>query len=177
MSFNVGNILKAIGNEISKILDGAEYELKTVILPAVTAVGNALKAVIDADTSDLIGLLAGKAGQAMEDKVRTALDSLIPKLQLAQQFLNSGATSATILANIAKLISTAPAATQAAFYIEFTGLLASDLAGGLTVGEAVTIEQWWYANDPAWLASQQGTATPPATPPTTPPATPTTPAT
>lgn len=153
MSINVGKILKAIGGEIEKIFDGANHELKVIILPAVTAVGNALKAVIDADTADIIGHLVGSAGAAMEDKVRAALDVIIPKLQLAQQFLNTGGDSATVLASIAKMISTAPAATQTAFYIEFTGLLASDLAGGLTVSQAVQIEQWFYANDPAWLAS------------------------
>lgn len=165
MSFNVGKILKAIGAEISKILDGAEYELKTVILPAVTAVGNALKAITNADPADLIGrLVAGSAGAVAEDKLRTALNNIIPKLQLAQQFLSTGTDSATILANITKLISTAPAATQAAFYVEFTGLLASDLAGGLTIGEAVTIEQWWYANDPAYLATNPPAASTTPTP-------------
>lgn len=162
MSFKT--ILAAIGNEVKKILDGAEYELKTNILPAVTLVGQALKAVVDADPADLLGKLVGAAGAAMEDKVRAALPNIIPKLQLAQQFLASGTDSATILANIAKIISTASAATKSAFYIEFTGLLASDLAGGLTIGEAIQLEQYWYANDPAYtpppVAAPAATETP-----------------
>lgn len=157
-------LLQKIGQDISDIFKKTVNELETVILPAVTKVGNALKAVLDGDVTDIIGHLAGAAGAELEDKVRAAFDIIIPKLQLAQQFLSSGADNATILANIAKLISTAPAATQASFYIEFTGLLASDLAGGLTVAQAVQLEQWFYANDPSWSNTQK--ADPVQAPPT-----------
>lgn len=159
---SIKTILAAIGTEIKKIFDGSTSELKTVILPAIIAVGNAFKTVLDGDTTDIIGKLAGAAGAALEDKVRQIIDKVVPELQLAQQFLASGADSATILANIAKLISTAPAATQAAFYIEFTGLLASDLASGLTLAESVQLSQWFYQNyptaTPAASAPEEGTA-------------------
>lgn len=147
------SILQAIGNEVKKIFDGSVDEIKTVILPATIAVGNALKTVVDGDTTDILGKLAGAAGAAVEDKVRTAIDAIIPKLQLAQQFLATGTDSATILANITKMISTAPAATQAAFYIEFTGLLATDLSGGLTLAESITLAQWYYTNYPTPAAA------------------------
>jgi hypothetical protein len=168
----LNNILKAIGTEIQKIFGSAVAELKKTILPVVKDVTNALKGIIDADTTDILGSLLGAAGKAFEDKVRAALDVIVPKLQLAQQFLAAGGDSATILADIVKLLGGSPIETQTAFYIEFSGMLAAALApsGELTAAEAVILSQWFYANFPT------NTVTDPATP-ATPPAAPATPAT
>lgn len=143
-------LVQKVGQEIAKIWTGTVNELEKVILPAVNTVTNALKNIVDADTSDILGHLAGSAGAALEDKVRTILDKIVPELQLAQQFLTSGADSATILANIVKLLGNSPAVVKTAFYIEFSGKLATALAGGdLTAGEATILAQWFYTNYPA----------------------------
>lgn len=163
MSF-INTVLKAIGTEFEKVFDGAENELKTVILPAAIAVTNAAKAVIDADTSDIIGALAGSAGKSIEDKVRQGLDIIVPKLQMAQQFLAAGGTTADILAKVVTLLGSSPAVTKTAFYIEFSGLVAQYLADGkLTTGEAVVLAQYWYHNSPT-VAGNTGTPAPIGTP-------------
>lgn len=161
----IGTLAKEIGADIVKVFDGGVHELETIILPAVTAVTNALKTIIDGDQGDIIGKLVGASGAALEDKVRAALDLIVPKLQLAQQFLSGGGDSATILANIVKLVGASPAETQTAFWIEFSGMLAKALAAGITPAQAVILEQWFYAN------YKPGAAAAPASPA---PATPTT---
>jgi hypothetical protein len=165
-------LLQKIGEDISSIFSKTVNELETVILPAVTTVTNLLKTAIDSDTTDIVGKLAGAAGAALEDKVRAILDAGVPKLQLAQALLTSGADASTILAKIIVLVKASPAETQTAFWIEFSGMLAKDLVGGMTAGDAITLEQYFYKNYPA---AQTGTA--PADPaassapaPTTPPA-------
>lgn len=154
----VGDFIKHIGLDIEKIFDGGVHALETVILPVTETVTNALKTITDADTADIIGHLVGAAGAAMEDKVRAALDVFVPKLQLAQQFLTGGGDSATILANIVKLVKASPAETQTAFWIEFSGKLATALAGGITEGQAVTLAQWFYTNKPAAGSVDQASA-------------------
>lgn len=154
-------LLQKIGQDISSIFDKTVEELEKTILPAVIAAGNALKTVVDGDSTDVIGSIAGAVGKAMEDKVRASLDVIIPKLQLAQAITTSGQTSAQILAAIAKSVGNYPAATKAAFYIEFTGMLATDLAGGpLTLGEATQLAQYWYQNDSGAAAAPAVAATP-----------------
>lgn len=166
MSF-LNNILKAIGAEINKIFGSAVTELEKTVLPVVSTVTNALKGIIGADTTDILGSLLGAAGKAFEDKVRSALDVIVPKLQLAQQFLSAGGDSGTILANITTLLGSAPAETKTAFYIEFAQMLAAALApnGELTAAEAVMLSQWFYANFPTNNVSQPAA---PATPTTQP---------
>lgn len=152
MSFNIGKILGAIGHFISGLWAGAEKELTEVILPASEAVTNAAKAIIDTDSADVIGSIAGAAGKAIEDKVRQGLAVLVPKLQLAQSF-KTLATPEAILAAILKLLGGSDAVTKTAFYIEFSGLVAQYLADGkLTTGEAVMLAQYWYKNSPAAVA-------------------------
>jgi hypothetical protein len=161
---NIKKILSAIGNAIASIFQGAEHELEKVILPAAIAVTNAVKAIISVDTADIIGHIAGAAGAALEDKVRQALDVLVPKLQLAQQFIKDGTSTADILASIVKLLGTSDAVTKSAFYIEFSGLVGQYLADGeLTTGEAVLLAQYYYANAPgvAHTAPSALTAQPP----------------
>ena len=156
-------LLQKIGEEITSIFSKTVHELETVILPAAIAAGNALKTVVDGDTSDAIGAIAGAVGKSIEDKVRTSLDNIIPKLQLAQAITTSGQTSAQILAAIAKTVGNFPAATKAAFYIEFTGMLATDLAGGpLTIGQGVQLAQYWYQNVNALATTITATVSTPA---------------
>lgn len=158
-------LLQKIGEDISEVFNKTVHELQTVILPAAIAAGNALKTVVDGDSGDAFGAILGTAGKVGEAALRTALDNVIPKLQLAQSILTSGQTSAQILASIAKSVGNYPAATKAAFYIEFTGMLAADLAGGpLTLGEATQLAQYWYQNDGGTTANAPATAAAAAAP-------------
>lgn len=146
---SVGTLLERIGEEITSIFKNTVQTLKTVILPATIAITNAVKTITDADTTDVIGHLAGSAGAALEDKVRTTLTKIVPQLQLAQQFLSSTADPATILANVLKIVGNSTAITKSAFYVEFSGLVAADLADGkLTLAESVQLAQYFYTNYP-----------------------------
>lgn len=144
---SLGSLLKTVGNWISGIFKKGSDILENVVLPTAIAVTNALKLILSTDTSDLLGHLAGAAGAAVEDKVRTILDNIIPKLQLAQAF--KGQDPAIILASVMKLISGADPVTQAAFYTEFAGLVAHDFEDGkIDLGEAMALAKYWYDNHP-----------------------------
>lgn len=126
-------------------------ELENVILPVAIAVTNGLKTILDLDTADIIGSIAGKAGANVEEKVKELLPSVIQKLQLAQQF--KGLDPNTTLANILKLVGTSAPITQTAFWIEFSGMLATDLQDGkLDLGESAALLKYWYDNHPATTA-------------------------
>lgn len=126
-------------------------ELENVILPVAIAVTNGLKTILDLDTADIIGSIAGKAGANVEEKVKELLPSVIQKLQLAQQF--KGLDPNTTLANILKLVGTSAPITQTAFWIEFSGMLATDLQDGkLDLGESAALLKYWYDNHPATAA-------------------------
>lgn len=126
-------------------------ELENVILPVAIAVTNGLKTILDLDTADIIGSIAGKAGANLEEKVKGLLPTIIQKLQLAQQF--KGLDPNTTLANILKLVGTSAPITQTAFWIEFSGMLATDLQDGkLDLGESAALLKYWYDNHPATAA-------------------------
>lgn len=121
--------------------------LENVILPVAIAVTNGLKTLTDLDTADILGSIAGKAGQAMEEKVKALLPAVVQKLQLAQQF--KGLDPNTTLENILKLVGSSETITQTAFWIEFSGMLATDLQDGkLDLGESASLLKYWYANHP-----------------------------
>lgn len=145
----IGKLLQSIGSILTNLFKNTVKDLETVVLPAAIAITNAVKTITETDTTDVLGHLAGSAGAALEDKVRSLLPGIVSKLQLAQQFLNSGNDPATILANIMKLVNASPAVTQTAFYVEFSGLVAADLADGkLTLDESVQLAQYFYHNYP-----------------------------
>lgn len=145
----IAKLLQTIGSFISNLFKNTVKDLETVILPAAIAVTNAIKTIEEADTSDILGHLAGSAGAALEDKLRSFLPGLVSKLQLAQQFLQSGNDPATILANVLKVVGASPAITQTAFYVEFSGLVATALSDGkLTLDESVQLAQYFYHNYP-----------------------------
>lgn len=144
---SLGSILKAVGNWVGGIFKKGSDILENVVLPTAITVTNALKLILSADTTDALGHIAGAAGAALEDKVRSILDQIIPKLQLAQAF--KGQDPAAILANVMKLISTADPVTQAAFYTEFAGLVAHAFEDGkIDLGEAMALAKYWYENHP-----------------------------
>lgn len=146
---SLGTLLQHIGQSIMSIFTKTVTALEKTILPVTILVTNATKIPLVADTTDVIGHLAGAAGAALEDKLRATLLKITPSLQLAQQFLSSSADSATILANVLKLVGNAPAITKTAFYVEFSGLVAADLADGkLTLAESVQLAQYFYTNYP-----------------------------
>lgn len=127
-------------------------ELENVILPAAIAVTNGLKAILTIDTVDIIGSIAGKAGAALEEKIKALLPTVIEKLQLAQQF--KGLDPNTTLVNILKLVGTSAPITQTAFWIEFSGILNTDLQDGkLDLGESASLLKYWYDNHPPQLAA------------------------
>ncbi len=138
-------ILSAVGNWISGIFKKGSDILENVVLPTAITVTNALKGILDTDSTDMLGHIAGSAGAALEDKLRSILNEIIPKLQLAQSF--KGQDPATILANVAKLISGADPITKAAFYTEFAGLVAHAFEDGkIDLGEAMSLAKYWYDN-------------------------------
>lgn len=140
-------ILAAFGNWVSGIFKKGSDILEEVVLPTAITVTNALKTVVGADTADLIGHIAGSAGAALEDKLRSILVTIIPKLQLAQAF--KGQDPAVILASAARLISDADPVTKAAFYTEFAGLVAHAFEDGkIDLGEAMSLAKYWYDNHP-----------------------------
>lgn len=158
-------LLEKIGEDISSIFSKSVKELDTVILPAAIAVTNAVKTIVDLDTTDILGKLAGAAGAALEEKVKTILASLVPKLQLAQTFVAAGGDAGTILAQVVKLLGSSPAVTKTAFYIEFSSMLAADLApsGTLTLGQATQLAQYFYSQgQPAASTATPTPSTPPA---------------
>lgn len=158
-------LLQKIGSDISELFNKTVHELETVILPAAIAVTNLAKTITEGDSTDVIGKLAGAAGAALEDKLRATLEAITPKLQLAQQFLSSGGTASDILAQVIKAVGSSSAFTKTAFYIEFSGLVAQDLAAGaLTTGEAVQLAQYFYKNYPSASAATEPVAAPAAAP-------------
>src|ERR1700744_1993550 len=103
---SLGTLLQKVGSWITGIFSKAGNEIENVILPTAITITNALKSVIDGDTSDILGKLVGSVGASVEDKVRQILDTIVPQLQLAQQF--KGQDPATILASIVKLLGNSP---------------------------------------------------------------------
>src|ERR1700744_6350339 len=106
---SLGTLLQKIGQFIHNLFANTVKELDTVILPAAIAVTNALKTIVDTDTTDVIGALAGAAGAKLEDKVRSTLAKIVPKLQLAQQFLSGTQDVGTILADVIKVVGSSNA--------------------------------------------------------------------
>lgn len=134
-------IVHSIGAFAQKIFDKAGSELKTTIIPAGIAIGNVLKTITTVDSGDLIGGLVGVAGKAWEDKIRTAVNNVIPKLQIAQQFLSLTDNNA-ILAAVVRLVGTSVDSVKAAFYTEISAKVIEDLADGkITIGEAYALAQ------------------------------------
>lgn len=123
--------------------------LENVWLPAAITITNTLKTIADGDTTDIIGTLVGSAGPTIENTVRATLDKIVPELQLAQSFKTLNDPNA-ILQAILNEIASASSSTKAAFWIEFSGMVANDFAQGkLTTSEAITLAQYFYSNYPA----------------------------
>jgi hypothetical protein len=151
--------LQTIGHDIAseeqKIFGDVVNTLEKTVLPAVIDVTNALKTITEEDSTDIIGHLGGSAGAAIEDEIRAALPIIVPKLQMAQVLLAASPNTdpATILAQIVKVVGTAPAETKTAFWIEFSGQLANALQTKLTVAGAIQVVQWFYKNYPVAAAA------------------------
>lgn len=152
---SLGTLLQKVGTWIAGIFHKAADEIENVILPAAISVTNALKGVLEVDSTDVIGAIAGAAGKAMEDKLRGILESIVPQLQLAQQF--KGQDPNTILSNIVKLVGTSPTITKTAFWIEFSGMVAQAWAndGKIDLAEANALAKYWYENEVAAPAAAE----------------------
>jgi len=141
------SIFTKIGHWISSLFKKASDALEETVLPIAITVTNALKFVVDTDAPDVIGHIAGAAGAQFEDKIRSILNDVVPKLQLAQQF--KGQDPNTILANILKLIGNSDVLTKSAFWIEFSGMLAHAFEDGkIDLGEATALAKYFYENHP-----------------------------
>lgn len=145
----IGKIIKAIAS----IFTSAEKEVQKVIIPAAIAVTNFIKGISVLDTTDIIGSIAGAAGKAFEDKLRTALPGIVANLQLAQAFLDSNPTPEELVTKVLTAAKNLTGDTRINFLIELTGLITKALADGkITVAEAVIISQAVY-HDPATIAA------------------------
>jgi hypothetical protein len=161
---SVGTWLKKEEADIAYFVDNLGGDLKTVVLPVAIEVTNIAKTLETVDSMDLIGtLVAGKAGAAIEDKVRAALTTIVPDLQLAQTLLSSGNVN-TVLQGVLKIVAGATANVKTTFWIEFSGKLAQALdSGSLTIAQAIALAQWFYTNYPTAAATTTTTPTTPAT--------------
>jgi len=139
------SIFSKIGNWISGLFKKASDALEDTVLPIAINVTNALKAIVDTDTPDIIGHVAGAAGAQFEDKLRSILTDVVPKLQLAQQF--KGQDPNVILAGILKLVGNSDVLTKSAFWIEFSGMVAHAFEDGkIDLGEAMALAKYFYEN-------------------------------
>lgn len=156
------SIFKKFFEWVQSLFSKASHELEDVILPAAIAATNAIKTITDLDTADVLGSIFGAVGKGLEDRVRAILPGVVQKLQLAQQF--KGLDPNTTLANILKLIGTSAPITKTAFWIEFSGQLATALQDDkLDLGESAALLKYWYDNHPATIASNASDATTPQT--------------
>lgn len=141
------SIFTKVADWISGLFKKASDILENTVLPIAISVTNALKFIVDADGTDIIGKIAGSAGAGFEDKIRSLLAEWVPKLQLAQQF--KGQDPNVILANIVKLIGTSDVVTKTAFYIEFAGMVTHAFEDGkIDLGEATALAKYFYENHP-----------------------------
>lgn len=146
------SIFTKVVSWIEGLFKKAGDELENVIIPAAIAVTNALKTITDLDTADILGKIAGAAGAALEEKVKALLPGVIQKLQLSAMF--KGLDPNAILAGIIKTATSMPIATQTAFWIEFSGQLATDMQDGkLDLGESAALLKYYYDNHPAPVAA------------------------
>jgi len=155
------SIFKKVIDWIEGLFSKASHTLTDVVLPAAIAVTNALKTLTDLDTADIIGHIAGQAGAAAEEKIKNLLPDIITKLQLAQQF--KGLSPNETLANIMKLVGSSAAITQTAFWIEFSGMLATAMQDDkLSLAESASLLKYWYDNHPAETLAPAQPVTPAA---------------
>lgn len=143
-----------VEDDVVNIFHSVEGELKTVIIPIAITVTNALKTVVVADSTDILGGLFGAAGAAVEDELRAILPGVVTKLQLAQQFL--GLTDPNeIIAAAVNFANSLTSDIKAKFWIDFSGQVALDFAANkgikLTIAQAIDLVQSVYAeiNTPA----------------------------
>lgn len=132
--------------KVKDLLTNATTELKTILLPAAISAVNVIKNVVNFDSSDLIGDIAGKIGGTIEDKIRITLNKIVPELQLSQQFLSLGSPELILQAVLKSLTAQGVSVgTKTAFYIELAGQIATDFADGkFTIAEGMEIAQEVY---------------------------------
>lgn len=124
-------------------------DLKNKWLPAVLAIVEFGRDAIDLDAGDIIGQLVGKAGVAVEDKIRIVIDSITFKLQACQQFINAG-TSEDVLTATLKYLGTQAPDAKSAFWIEFAARVSEALADGqISYKEALSLLNYVEKNKDA----------------------------
>lgn len=141
--------LQAEEEKLQKIFESSEKEIKEVVLPAAIAVTDFIKTIVLIDGSDLLGAIAGSAGTAVEDKLRSVLPTIIAELQLAQQFLSTNPSTNAIIAQVVKSAQSLTGNARTSFLIEFSGQIATALADGkLTIAEGVLLTQEYFNERP-----------------------------
>lgn len=146
------NFLKTIWHLIANFFSGLSKELQTVIIPLAVGVTNALKEFVDLDKGDIIGKIAESFGIGggidVENKIRIALTNIVPKLELAQHWLEAGSLD-DILKWILADVDHLTADGKTLFWTNFAALLNTDFADGkLTVIESWQAVAYYYKNYP-----------------------------
>lgn len=145
-----------IVNDIEIGLEGAENIIENEVLPFAIGLGNGLKLITNADSSDFIGGIFGKAGILVEDETRSLVASVLPKLQFAQSL--KGDTLEEIVNAVTPLLEAGTSDLKTKLVEEFVAQVVKDFAENK--GIKLTITQAWmlaqlYFTDKAQLAAAQ----------------------
>lgn len=140
-------------------LEGAETIVENEILPFAIGLGNGLKLITAADSSDFIGGIFGKAGIVVEDETRLLVANILPKLQFAQTL--KGDTLEEIVDAITPVLEAAESDLKTKLVEEFVAQVVKDFAENK--GIKLTITQAWmlaqlYFSDKAQLAAAEQAA-------------------
>lgn len=140
--------LSHLWDAISSIFEKAETEVREIFLPVVIQIVDAAKNLTDADTTDLIGKLAGSAGAEVEDKLRTALPKILIELKLVDAALKNDSPDQIIAAGFANLRLSSDDAYNAFLHSIAAMLLKALSDGELSWSEAVELVEFYYKNKP-----------------------------
>lgn len=145
---SIKSFLHRLWEAIGNIFDHAAKEIKEVALPAAIFVVNQLKEVVDSDSINIFGRIAGGVGVDVEIRLRKLLPELLVELKLVQAAKTSDDVNAILREAISEIKNTSTRA-QAAFYHSLAALLVHDLSDGkLTWSEAVELAEFYFKNKP-----------------------------
>lgn len=152
--------LEAFEAKIEVDLKGAGTIIENEILPFAIGLGNGLKLITTADSSDYIGAIFGKAGIAIEDETRTIVTNGLPKLQFAQTL--KGQTLEEIITAVVPVLEGETSDPKTKMVIDFVAQVTQDFAANkgisLTVAQAIQLSQLYYT-DKQQLAAESASQT------------------
>ncbi|MBS1579084.1 MAG: hypothetical protein JST29_05540 [Bacteroidetes bacterium] len=145
---SLSSFLRKIFNAIAGLFNEAVHEVRDIALPVAINVVNILKNIVDFDSPDLLGSIAGKIGIQVEEIVRRELPKILIELKLVGSVANAGDTNQIIKAALKELQLSSDAAKNA-FYHSISAMLATALSDGkLTWSEAVVLVEYYFKNKP-----------------------------